>query len=85
MHEIDSHPLDPVNASEFYLQKLHPENPNLFPKCKQLFSKVDEIRYTKEVIGKNTLVSIMKQISDKVVLIQIYTNHCVCVYRYTFI
>ena len=75
MYENDSHPLDTVNALEFYLQKLHPENPNLFAKCKKLFSKVDEICYTKEVIGKSTLLNIMKQISDKVGHSQIYTNH----------
>ena len=52
MYEIGSHSLDPVNALEFYLQKLHPGNPNLFDKCKKLFSKVDGIWRTKEVIGK---------------------------------
>ena len=40
MYDIDSHQLDAVNALEFYLQKLHQENPNLFAKCKKLFSKV---------------------------------------------
>ena len=43
---------DLVNALEFCLQKIHAENPNLFAKCKKLISKVDEIWYTKEVIGK---------------------------------
>ena len=75
--EIDSHPLDPINVLEFYLQKIHPENPNLFAKRKKLFSKVDEIWYMKEVIGKNTLVNIMKTFSGKAGLNQIYTNHCV--------
>ena len=53
MYEIDSHALDPVNVLEFYLQNLHPDNPNLFVKCKKLFSKVDEIWYTKEFIEKH--------------------------------
>ena len=34
MYEIDSHPLDLVNALEFYLQKLHPENPIFLPNVK---------------------------------------------------
>ena len=41
MYEIDSHPLNPVNALEFNVWKLHLENPNLFAKFKRLFSKVD--------------------------------------------
>ena len=53
MYEIDSHALDPVNVLEFYLQNLHPDNPNLFVKCKKLFSKVDEIWYMKEFIEKH--------------------------------
>ena len=77
MYEVDSLPLDPVNALAFYQQKLHPGNSNLFAKCKKLFLKLDEIWYTKEVIGKNTLVNIMKQISGKVGLSQIQKNHCV--------
>ena len=77
MHEVDSHPLNPVNILEFCLQKLLPENPNLFAKCGKLFSKIDEIWYTKEVIRKNTLVNIRKQISGKAGLSQIYLYHCV--------
>ena len=53
MYEIDTHPLDPVNVLEFYLQKLHPENPNLFAKCKKLFSKMEEIWYMKEFVEKH--------------------------------
>ena len=76
MYEISSNPMDPVAAFEFYLEKLHPENPNLFAKAKKTFMK-DEVWYTKEVIGKNTLANIMKEISRKAGLSKSYTNHCV--------
>ena len=76
MYEVWSVPLDPVMAFEFYVKKLHPENPHLFSKAKKHYSK-EEFWYTKEVIGKNTLASIMKEISKKAGLSQIYTNHCV--------
>lgn len=53
MYEIDTHPLDPVNVLEFHLQKLQAENPNLFAKCKKLFSKIEEIWYMKEFVEKH--------------------------------
>ena len=55
---------------------MHPVNPNLLAKSKKIFCS-EEIWYTKEVIGKNTLVNITKQISSKAGLIQVYTNYFV--------
>ena len=75
MYEVDTNPLDPLRAFELYAEKLDPHNPVLFPKTKKVFS--NEEWYTKEFIGKNTLVNIMKQISKKAGLSKIYTNHCV--------
>ena len=76
MYEVSLNPQDPVTAFEFYKEKLHPENPYLFTKAKKHYSK-EEFWYTKEVIGKNTLAGIMKEISKKAGLSQIYTSHCV--------
>ena len=76
MYEVVSNSMDPVKAFEFYLSKLHPENKNLFSKSKKIFSR-DDIWFTKEVIGKNTLVNMMKNISNKAGLSKVYTNHCV--------
>ena len=76
MYENIDSPLDPVRAFEFYVSKLHPENTNLFAKSRKHYSK-GEIWYTRDVIGKNTLVNIMTVISSKAGLSQVYTNHCV--------
>ena len=64
MYEVVSNSMDAVKAFEFYLSKLHPEIKNLFSKSKKIFSR-DDIWFTKEVIGKNTLVSMMKNISNR--------------------
>ena len=69
--------LDPVRAFEIYVGKLHPENPNLLAKVRKSFAKDDSYCYTKEVIGKNTLVNMMKTSSCKAGLSKVYTNHCV--------
>ena len=76
MYEVASNSMDPVKAFEFYLSKLHPEIKNLFSKSKKIFSR-DDIWFTKEVIGKNTLVSMMKNISNRAGLSKVYTNQCV--------
>ena len=59
MYENIDSPLDPVRAFEFYVSKLYPENTNLFAKSRKHYSK-GEIWYTREVIGKNTLVNIIR-------------------------
>ena len=78
MYEVVSNSMDPVNESIqiFSLSKLHPENKNLFSKSKKMFSR-DDIWFTKEVIGKNTLVNMIKNISNRAGLSKVYTNHCV--------
>ena len=76
MYKVVSNSMDPVKALEFYLSKLHPENKNLFSKSKKIFTR-DDIWFTKEVIGKNTLVSMMKNISNRAGLSKVYTNQCV--------
>ncbi|MEO0685302.1 MAG: tyrosine-type recombinase/integrase [Cyanobacteria bacterium J06649_11] len=77
MYEVGSSSICPVKLYEFYTEKLHPDNPNWFAKSKKSFVKGDQTWYTNEVIGKNLLVNIMKQISNKAGLSKTYTNHCV--------
>lgn len=77
MYEVNNDKLDPVALFEFYLSKLNPDNCALFQKSKKNYSINDDVWYSKEVVGKNTLSSIMKNISQKAGLSQVYTNHCV--------
>ena len=77
MYEVASSKLCPVKVYQFYVEKLHPDHPNLFAKSKKSFVKDETTWYTHEVIGKNLLVIIMKQISNKSGLSKVYTNHCV--------
>lgn len=76
MYENKDTPLDPVAAVELYISKLHPESPVLFQKPRKVFDK-ENIWYTREVLGKNTLGTIMQTISRKAGLSETYTCHCV--------
>ena len=77
MYQLDDSVLDPLLAYEKYLSKLNPENGSLFQKPKKNFIFEQDIWYTKEVLGKNTLSGIMKSLSQKAGLSRSYTNHCV--------
>ena len=77
MYQLDDSVLDPLLAYEKYLSKLNPENGSLFQKPKKNFIFEQDIWYTKEVLGKNTLSGIMKSLSQKTGLSRSYTNHCV--------
>ena len=76
MYENVNFILDRVRTFEFYLNKLHPENPNLFAKASTTCMK-EGVWYTRQVIGKNMLSTIMQTISRKAGLSTMYTNHCV--------
>ena len=69
--------MNPVGAYELLLRKLNPENPFLFQKPVKNFVYDNVTWYTKEVIGKNTISEMMKNISKKAGTKKTYTNHCV--------
>ena len=77
MYELSGSRLCPVQAYEMYISKLHPDNQALFAKPKNNFSLDSSIWYTREVLGKNTINDMMKNISKKAGCGKIYTNHCV--------
>jgi len=77
MYKVENSVLDPVSTYERYVSKLHPENLYLFQKPKKNFIFEENVWYTKEVLGKNTISSIMKGLSQKAGLSKPYTNHCV--------
>ena len=62
----------PVNSFKHYVSNMHPE-------CNAFFQYPNESKtgYDKKPIGKNTLGSLMKTISEKAKLSKIYTNHCI--------
>ena len=77
MYQMVSSPLDPVRCFTLYKSKLHDENSFLFAKNLKNWSMQDRTWYGREVIGKNTISTIMKILSQKAGLSQLYTNHCV--------
>ena len=70
-------PLCPVKSFELYLSKLHPDLEFLWqrPKCK--VDENDSCWYQKSPIGKNTIGSFMKKLSNTVGLSRQYTNHSI--------
>uniref|UniRef100_A0A1I8GNZ1 Phage_integrase domain-containing protein n=1 Tax=Macrostomum lignano TaxID=282301 RepID=A0A1I8GNZ1_9PLAT len=67
----------PVQAVMLYLSKLPEENLSLFPKPRAKWTD-REWYCKKEVISKNTLAELMKEISKAAGLSYMYTNHCIC-------
>ena len=68
--EINNSILCPVSSFKMYLDLLNPANTAFF----QHPNKRKD-RFTREVIGKNSLGSLIKDISDKAQLSRVYTNH----------
>ena len=80
MYEDTNNPeLCPVSAFELYLSKLHPSLDSLWQRHKSLenFKSSDDVWYCNAALGKNTLGSFMKTISDDCELSREYTNHCI--------
>ena len=79
MYERKDSPFCPVKAFELYLSKLNPNLPYLWqrPKPKENFKETDEVWYRNAPVGKNTLGTLMKRISEDLELSQTYTNHCI--------
>lgn len=65
-----------VEIFKVYLSKLNPECDRLFQTPLHAY-KLDDIWYSKEPIGKNTIGKMMQRISGKAGLSQIYTCHSV--------
>ncbi len=69
----------PVKSLQLLIQKLH----NVNPDCTALFQypntsyNITGIWFNKMPVGKNTLSTLMKRISEKAQLSQIYTNHSI--------
>ena len=67
----------PVKSFELYVSKLHPACDALFQKPWGNARPNDEIWYCNVPVGYNTLGNIMKTISTRAQLSQVYTNHCI--------
>ena len=68
--EIENSPLCPVNSFKMYLNLLNPDSTAFFQ-----YPNKKKTGFTKEVIGKNPLGDMMKEISTKAKLSKTYTNH----------
>jgi hypothetical protein len=69
----------PVTSFTKYLSKLNPGNKNFWqrPKTKEYISPATDIWYDNAAVGKNTLGSMMSNVSDECGLSKRYTNHCI--------
>ena len=67
----------PVRSFETYLSKLNPDCNRLWQYPKDSFSASDECWYTKKPIGKDSLASFLSNLSRKVGLSKVYTNHSI--------
>ncbi|XP_072033159.1 uncharacterized protein KIAA1958-like [Amphiura filiformis] len=67
----------PVAALDLYLSKLSPESDCLFQRPRDKFKASDDVWYTKQAVGVNTLGSMLREISKEAGLSRIYTNHSV--------
>ena len=74
-HIISAQPgniLCPVKSFKTYISLLNPESDVFFQ-----YASKDKKSYDKKPIGKNTLATMMKEISTDAKLSKIYTNHCI--------
>ena len=69
----------PVTSFTKYLSKLNPGNKNFWqrPKTKEYIYPATDIWYDNAAVGKNTLGSMMSNVSDECGLSKRYTNHCI--------
>ncbi|CAG2251361.1 KCTD1_15 [Mytilus edulis] len=70
-------PMCPVLSFKKYLDKLNPNQTAFWQRPRDSFDEEDEIWYENKPLGKNTLGSMMKNISESANLCKSYTNHCV--------
>ena len=69
--------IDPVAIYELYVSKLNPLRPDLFQRPKKFVRGEDSEWYDNQVIGRDPLNNIMKEISLDAKLSKIYTNHSI--------
>ena len=75
-HIISAQPgiiLCPIRSFKTYISLLNPESDVFFQ-----YASKDKKSYDKKPIGKNTLATMMKEISTNAKLSKVYTNHCIC-------
>ena len=77
MPENKDDPLCPVKSFRKYIEHLHPENEYLWQKAKETITTRDDVWYTRQHIGKNTLQKFMNEVSDNCKLSKTYTNHSI--------
>jgi len=70
-------PTCPVESFKFYLGKLRPELDALWQCPLDSFLDGNGAWYSKAALGRNTLASMMPDISRVAGLSQRYTNHCI--------
>lgn len=74
MYEKVGSSMCPVASFTKYLSKLHPDNTALWQQPRDTYHCSHELWYTKTPLGKNTLSSMMSNISK---LSMIFTNHSI--------
>ena len=67
----------PVAAVELYVSKLSPESDDFFQRPRKQVDQDDQMWYTKQPLGVNTLGSMLSRISKDADLSRVYTNHSV--------
>ena len=77
MYDRQGDPTCPVQSFKKYLTKLHPDIDCLWQRPLETFDQNAAIWYCKIPLGKNTLGSMMADISDVGGLSRRYTNHCI--------
>ncbi|CAC5364162.1 KCTD1_15 [Mytilus coruscus] len=70
-------PMCPVLSFKKYLRKLNQNQTAFWQRPRDSFNEEDDIWYENKPLGKNTLGSMMKTISQSANLCKTYTNHCV--------
>ncbi|CAC5375819.1 unnamed protein product [Mytilus coruscus] len=77
MYAVNGHPLCPVASFRKYLSKLHPRNNDLWQKPVDQFTDSQDVWYYNQSLGKNTLSSLMRTISQQARLSREFTNHSI--------
>ena len=77
MYEQKDKATCPIKSLEKYLSKLNPQCTSFFQRPKSKMFHTDAVWYDNVPVGKNTLATKMRTLSQSVGCSQIYTNHCV--------